>query len=160
MSATPNRASSAGKPRKKDVTLDLPTARRMLPLIKVIVAEIVGTRQRIDTLIPERDTLDEYRRSLTWASRQRRYALQEEITAAEKTLATAAAELDALGVALTDLATGEIDFPTRINGRPAAFSWRHGEDGVAYWHYAGEDTRRPIPADWQPGTPLRLRAEP
>src|SRR5688500_17928676 len=121
MSASPNRASSAGKPRKKDVTLDLPTARRMLPLVQSIVADIVDTQLKIAALTPERDTLDEYRRSLSWASRQLRYAIQDEITAAEKILATAAAELDALGVSLVDPAAAQVDFPTKINGRPAAF---------------------------------------
>ena len=52
MSNTPNRASnSAGKPRKKDITLDLSTAQQMLPLVKSIVADIVsGDAQAGDTV--------------------------------------------------------------------------------------------------------------
>lgn len=161
MNSSPNRASNpAGKPRRKDVNLDLATARQMLPLVRSIVTEIVDTTRRLDQLAPEQQTLEEYRRSLSWASRQRRYAIRDEMEQAGKTLAGALSELDALGLTLADAQAGGVDFPTRINGRPAAFSWRLGEDGLAFWRYSGEDLRRPIPADWQIGTPIRSRAEP
>lgn len=161
MSSSPNRASHpAGKSRRKDVSLDFNTARRMLPLVKSIVADIVDTQQRLIRLAPERDALDDSRRVLDWASRQRRYAIHDEVTQAEKVLATAVTELDALGVTLVDPDAGQVDFPTRINGRQAVFSWRLGEDGVAHWRYTGEKSRRPIPADWQSGTPIRFRSEP
>ena len=65
-----------------------------------------------------------------------------------------------MGVSLADLDAGRVDFPTRINSRPAAFSWEHGEPALTHWRYAGEDHRRAIPADWQAGTPIRYRAEP
>lgn len=151
MNSSPKPASNpAGKPRRKDVNLDLRTARQMLPLVRSIVTDIVGTTDRLKNLAPERDTLDEYRRSLTWASRERRYALQDAITASEKELQQAVHELDTLGVSLVDSGAGRVDFPTRINGRPAAYSWQLGEDAVGHWHYTGEELRRPIPADWQP----------
>lgn len=150
MNSSPNRATNpSGKPRRKEVNLDLTTARQMLPLVKSIVTDIVTATEQLNTLTPEQATLEEYRRSLTWASRQRRYAIQDAITAGEKSLAGAVHELDSLGVSLVDSAKGQVDFPTRINGRPAAYSWQLGEDGVGHWHYAGEDLRRPIPADWQ-----------
>jgi hypothetical protein len=161
MNSSPNRASNpAGKPRRKDVNLDLATARQMLPLVRSIVTDIVDTTQRLATLTPERETLEEYRRSLSWASRQRRYAIRDEVEQAEKAIAGAVSELDGLGLSLVDGESGRVDFPTRINGRPAAFSWQLGEDGVSFWRYAGEELRRPIPADWQSGTPIRMRAEP
>jgi hypothetical protein len=87
-------------------------------------------------------------------------ALADEIAHTEKTLTTAAGELTALGLTLADPASGQVDFPTKINGRSAAFTWKHGEDQLGHWRYAGEELRRPIPADWQSGTPIRLRAEP
>jgi hypothetical protein len=160
MSSSPNRAShSAGKPRRKDVSVDLTTARRMLPLVKSIVADIVDTQNRMTRLAPERDALDDSRRALDWASRQRRYAVHDELTQAETALTNAVTELDAIGVTLVDRNACLVDFPTRINGRQAAFSWRLGEDGVGHWRYAGEKSRRPIPTDWQPGTPIRLRSD-
>lgn len=160
MSTPSRRASqSSGKSRKKDVTLDLPTTRQMLPLVKSIVADIVGTKQRLTKLVPEQETLERNRRSLGWAERQRRYSITEEIVQAERNLTGAVSELDALGLTLVNDVMGQVDFPTRINGRPAAFSWQLGEEGVAHWRYMGELQRRPIPSDWQQGTPLRVRGE-
>lgn len=159
MSPTPNRASNpaGGKSRTKNVTLDLSTARKMLPLVRSIVTDIVGTRKRIDTLAAEQEALDDVRRSLDWDGRQRRYAVHDEINAAETTMSTAVRELGTLGVKLTDAASGRVDFPTRINGRPAAFCWKLGDDEVMDWHYSGESQIRRLPADWQYGTPLRAR---
>ena len=161
MNSSSNRASNpAGKARRKDVNHSLETARQMLPLIRGIVTDIVDTAQRLERLTPEQQTLEEHRRLLTWASRERRYAVRDEIEKAEKELAGAEAELDALGVAVADRAAGRVDFPTRINGRAAAFSWQLGEEAVGFWRYSGEPLRRPIPADWMPNTALRGRAEP
>ncbi len=161
MSATPNRASNpAGKPRRKDVTLDLSTARQMLPLVRSIMSDIVATRQAVAALAPEGERLDRHRRDLSWAERQRRYHVHEELKTAESRLTGAVGELEGLGLTLSDLNLGAVDFPTRINGRPAAFSWQYGEDAVGHWHYTGEELRRPIPNDWEPGTPLRHRSEP
>jgi hypothetical protein len=162
MSNSPNRASRhpAGKPRKPDVTLDLPTARQMLPLVRSIVTDIVDTHHRLAELSVEQEALDDNRRVLDWANRQRRYAVHEDVARTEKHLTGAVSELTALGLTLVDSVAGQVDFPTRINGRLAAFSWRLGEEGVGHWRYAGEEHRRPIPTDWQPGAPLRTRGGP
>lgn len=162
MSSSPNRASRhpAGKPRKPDVMLDLPTARQMLPLVRSIATDIVATHHRLAELAVEQEALDDNRRVLDWTNRQRRYAVHEELAQTEKHLAGAVSELSALGLTLVDPRIGQVDFPTRINGRLAAFTWRLGEDGVSHWRYTGEESRRPIPADWQPGAPLRSRSEP
>jgi hypothetical protein len=140
--------------------LDLPTARQMLPLVRSIVTDIVETRHRLAELSVEQDVLDSNRRGLNWTNRQRRYAVHDEVAQSEKHLAGAVTELNALGLTLVNSTDGQVDFPTRINGRPAAFSWRLGEEGVGHWHYTGEEKRRPIPADWQTGSPLRSRGEP
>jgi hypothetical protein len=163
MSNTPNRAGSpAPKSRRKDLVLDLPTARQMLPLIKSIVTDIVRTQIALNALTPEQERLERHRRDLVWAERQRRYQVGEEISAAEKNLTAAVSELQSLGVSLVSAEEGEVDFPTRINGRTAAFCWRMGEDRLDHWHYAGEELRRPIPADWQltAAVPSRYRGEP
>lgn len=164
MSSTPNRASNpAGKPRRKETPLDLPTARGMLPLVKSIVSDIVTSRLTIIKLIPEQDRLERHRRDLVWQERQRRYQVGEEISAAQNSLTGAVTELNTLGVNLVDDQSGEVDFPTKINGRPAAFNWKLGDDAVAHWHYTGEELRRPIPTDWDgasTATPIRFRGQP
>jgi hypothetical protein len=129
----------------------------MLPLVRSIVADIVDTNRRLAELAPQQEMLDDARRNLTWQSRQRRYAVHEEVANAEKHLAGAVSELDALGLSLVDGSAGQVDFPTRVNGRPAAFSWRLGEEAVGFWRYTEEDLRRPIPADWLTTAPVRYR---
>ena len=162
MNSSPKRASEAsGKSRRNDVNLDLSTARQMLPYVRSIVTDVVHTAERLTKLSPEQEALDDIRRNLNWQSRQRRYAVRDEIRSAEENLASAVSELDALGVKLADPKHGAVDFPTRINNRPAAFSWQLGEEALRFWHYAGEDLRRPIPLDWHSaGTLSRYRSEP
>ncbi len=161
MSNTPNRASNpAGKPRKKEVMLDLTTAKKMLPLVQSIVTDIVNSRRALNTLTPEQERLDRQRRDLAWQERQRRYQVADEIAAAEKAWEAAVGELNNLGITLVDDEAGEVDFPTKVNGRQAAFSWLLGEDGLRHWHYADEESRRPIPNDWDKAgavTPIRFR---
>jgi hypothetical protein len=163
MSSTPNRASNpAGRPRRKEITLDLSTARQMLPLVKSIVSEIVNWRLTLNQLGPEQERLERHRRDLVWQERQRRYQLGEDIKSAEHRLSTAVGELNALGLSLVDDEAGEVDFPTKINGRSAAFNWRLGEDRLGHWHYNEEDQRRPIPADWDlpSASPTRFASQP
>jgi hypothetical protein len=161
MSNSPKRAfGSSAKSKRKEVNLDLSTARQMLPLIRSIVHDIIQTQANLQKLQPEQDSLDRHRRDLVWAERDRRYRIHEEITAAEKALKTAVGELNDLGIALLDRERGKVAFPTRINGRPAVFSWQPDEEDVNYWSYEEEEVRRPIPQDWTPGTPLRLKGKP
>lgn len=136
-------------------TADLTSARRKLPLVASIVREIVGTRKKLVALTAERDTLDTFRRELTWVSRSRRYTVTEEAAQAEASYANAVTELRDLGVALVDADAGAVEFPTRINGQPAAFSWRLGEDGLEFWRLGGDATRHQIPTEWRGATPGR-----
>lgn len=151
MNSSPNRASnSAGKSKRKTVSLDYTTASQMIPLVRGIVTDIVAASRKLAELAPEQESLDRNRRALTWEKRQRRYTIGDEIANVERALAGAVSELDSLGLGLADRTAGAVDFPTRINGRPAAFAWNLGEDQLGFWRYTGEDLRRPIPADWQP----------
>ena len=158
MNDTPRRAFGASaKSKRKDVNLDLPTVRQMLPLVKSIVADIVDRRTHLNRLHPEQETLERHRRDLAWQERARRYQIQEEIVATEGAYKQAVSELKDLGLALVDVNRGRVAFPTRINGRPAVFTWEPGEDSVDFWSYEDEEMRRPIPTEWVPGTPLRLK---
>ena len=158
MNDTPRRAFGASaKSKRKDVNLDLPTARQMLPLVESIVRDIVDRKHLLEKLHPEQENLERHRRDLAWQERARRYHIQEEITAAEGAFKQAITELRDLGIALVDGEAGRVAFPTRINGRPAVFTWQPGEDNVLFWSYEDEEVRRPIPKEWVPGTPLRLK---
>ncbi len=159
MNSSPKRtAGSNEKAHRKQGPVDLSTARQMLPLVRSIVADIVDSKKNLLDLATEQEKLDRNRRQLEWSARDRRYSLREEVAKAEQNYGSALTELDQLGVSLVDLTNGRVDFPTRINGRSAAFSWQLGEEAVAHWRYTEEEQLRPIPKDWEQGTPLRLRS--
>lgn len=150
MNQSPNRRTfgSSGKSRKSDVNLDLPTARQMLPLVRSIVRDIVASQEQLDRLQPEQENLDRHRHDLVWQERERRYRITEEIAAVRKSLTSAVGELKQLGLHLADDSATCVEFPTRVNGRPAVFTWHTSDDDLQYWHYSEENVRRPIPADW------------
>jgi hypothetical protein len=136
------------KPGRREVALNLATARSMLPLVQRIVADIQAEHQRLTANIPEQAQLHRQRRTLAWPQRARLYQIQEEIAGAERELQQTVAELAGLGVVLLDAAGGRVGFPTIVNGRPAYFSWRSGDQGIHYWHFPEQADRRPIPASW------------
>ena len=131
-----------------DVVLSLSTVHKMLPLVRQILSEIQVRHSDLLRLVPEQTRLERQRRDLSWPERQRRYQIQDEITAAERVLQDAKEELAGLGVALLDQETGRVGFPTMVNNRRAYFSWRVNEDGLHSWHFAEESVCRPIPAAW------------
>jgi hypothetical protein len=68
------------------------------------------------------------------------------------------ARLVEMDVTLRDIATGLIDFPALVSGRPIWLCWRLGEADVANWHSHDEgfDARRPLselPTGRGSGTP-------
>lgn len=152
-----NTASSASeKPERRDLVLNLATANRMLPLVKQIVADILQCNQDLARLRPEQNRLDRNRFNLGWPQRQRRYEVREETITAEQNLLDALAELEVLGLTLENQPAGQIGFPTLVNDRKAFFSWRMGENGLQFWHFAGETNRRPIPSTWAKSADIRL----
>jgi hypothetical protein len=146
---TENTANAADRPPRRETAMSLITARRMLPLVQRIVADVVGDQQALRRLQPEQEVLDAQRRSLPWPQRQRRYHLREEIASLERHLHAALVELEALGVALLDGDIGRVGFPTIVNDRRAYFSWLPGEEDLRSWHFVDETTCRPIPPSWQ-----------
>jgi len=156
MSGYPKRASNPSRASKREaIVLDLPTVRRMLPLVRHIIAELLGYEQQLVALLWEQEGLERNRRTLSWPERQRRYFLQDESTRIELKRTDAVAELKGLGVLVIDPVQGRVGFPTIVNTKPAFFSWQPGEEEVGYWHFAGDsDRRRPIPPSWADEEPL------
>jgi hypothetical protein len=156
MNGFPKRASNSSRSSKREaIVLDLPTVRKMLPLVRHIVAELMANEQQMGTLLWEQEGLERNRRTLTWPERQRRYFLQDEAAKLELRRTDAVAELKVLGVVVIDPAHGRVGFPTIVNTKPAFFSWQPEEEDVGYWHFAGDgDRRRPIPASWAQEEPL------
>lgn len=144
-----NRAPDAFEnPKRSQVVLSLTTVHKMLPLVRRILDDILNCRKTLLRLQPEEHRLDLERRTLDWPSRQRRYVLKEEVAAAQASLNDVKEELQGLGVVLLDADTGRVGFPTMVNNRPAFFSWQKGEEGLNSWHFAEEESCRPIPPAW------------
>jgi hypothetical protein len=135
-------------------------SRAMLPLVGRIARDIVAHHERLAQLRPELAHLEKNRRSLDWPQRRRRYHLEEEIAALEAALRTVLGELEALGVALLRSADGLVGFPTRVNDRPAYFTWLPGEESLGTWNYAGDSLRRPVPEEWTQQPRQRGRSRP
>jgi hypothetical protein len=150
--STENRASGAPeKPGGYEVVLSWETSQQMLPLVQRIVDDLLGRQRRLDCLLPEKDRLDRRRRTLAWPERSRRYQLHDEIASEERQLQEVLGELAGLKLILVDAQSGQVGFPTVVNGRQALFSWRPGDDGLKFWHYHAETHRRVIPAAWTKG---------
>jgi hypothetical protein len=142
---TPGASERSGPP---DRVLTWHASRAMLPLVGRIARDIMAHHERLAQLRPELAHLERHRHTLDWPQRRRRYHLEEEVLALEKSLRSVIGELEALGVALLDPATGLVGFPTRVNDRSAYFSWKPGEEGLLTWNYAGDLVRRSVPEEW------------
>src|SRR3954447_17211688 len=99
--STGNTASNASeRPNRREVALNLITSRRMLPLVQLIVDDILSYQRALTRLQPEIDRLDRQRFDLSWPERQRRYAVRDDFTLADRKLQEAFDELDELGLVL------------------------------------------------------------
>jgi len=144
-----NRASGASEQSgPQDRVLTWHASQAMLPLVGLIAQDVMHHHERLSRMTPEFARLEKNRRLLNWPQRSRRYQLEEEIAATQSELRTAVAELDKLGVVVLASALGLVGFPTLVNERRAFFSWRPGEEGLLFWNYADDLTRRPVPENW------------
>src|SRR5947209_4515013 len=115
---TENRAPEASeRPGHNDLILTWDAGQASLPLVSRIAAVAALLRRRVAPLRPEQARLDRQRRTLAWPERARRYQLQEETATLQQDLARLTAELETLGVALLDAASGLVGFPTVVNDR-------------------------------------------
>jgi hypothetical protein len=147
--STDNAAFNASEmPERRDIVLNLHTARRMLPLVQRVADDIVISHKVLERLQPEQQRLDRHKRDLVWLERQRRYQVHEEIRVANARLQGALEELRDLGLTLLEPETGRIGFPTLVNDRRAFFSWQPGEETLHSWQFAEEMVRRSIPSAW------------
>jgi hypothetical protein len=150
MSGYSKKAAQAFRPPGPNEPLfELPTAIKMLPLVRRIAEDLLEGRRSVADLRGEQSRLERHRRDLSWPERRHRYQVQDSLIDAEKRLRALTAELESLGIAIVDRATAQLGFPTIVNNRLAFFSWVPGEDTIAFWHYDGDDSRRrPVPEAW------------
>ena len=150
MSGFPKKASQAAKPLNRSEPLfELPTVVKMIPLVQRIAADLLLTQVELSKYHAEAVQLDRQRRDLTWPERRRRYLVHDSINSAESRIRSFVVELESLGVAVMDLTTAQLGFPTIVNNKLAFFSWLPGEEMIGFWHYDHDETRRrPVPEAW------------
>lgn len=125
----------------------LEEANAMLPLVKSIVSDI---REVFRTVIGRRTDLHRLLRKGARTSGQlyddevaeSRADLQEEYDQIWRFRE----ELESLGVFLRQPEEGWIEFPASMVGREAFFSWRLGEEQIAFWREADApwSARKPL----------------
>ncbi len=54
------------------------------------------------------------------------------------------AELDRLGIFLTDVDTGVVDFPSQVGAEVVYLSWEKGQDAITHYHRLNEGSKLPL----------------
>ncbi|GAB5406318.1 MAG: hypothetical protein Aurels2KO_45490 [Aureliella sp.] len=128
----------------------LEEARAMLPLVNSIVSDIADIFQRVT------GRRADLHRLMRGNSRQAGSAYDDEVAESRADLQEEydkiwlfREELESLGVTLRQSETGEIEFPTLVDGVEAYFSWRLGEETISHWRLADSpaSTRQQIRFD-------------
>lgn len=113
----------------------LEEARKMLPLVRQIVSEIVEghryLRTRIDAL---NSVLAREAKEQSKDERKLQHNLEEEISAVEQRMNSSVKELAELGVEFKDYTVGQVDFPTKMDGEDACLCWKLDETDIQFWH--------------------------
>lgn len=116
-------------------TFTIDEAQRTLPLVERIVTDIVSV------------AADLKRQEAPRAARKIRSAAADEtVERLHARLRKYAQELDELGVELKDPFLGLVDYTWRRGSETAYLCWKHGEEGIGFWHdlEAGYGGRQPI----------------
>ena len=106
----------------------LEEARRTLPLVQRIVADIVRVHEAMRETYLEAEALVQAER------REEAETLQDALQELAHERGEFIAELDALGVELKDPASGLIDYPARYEDRIVYLCWKLGEETISHWH--------------------------
>jgi len=74
--------------------------------------------------------------------------LQQELSFVAGCAHSAKAELDRLGVELTDLEGGAVAIPASVGGEVVALTWARGQDEITHYRrLTGDADPRPLPTD-------------
>lgn len=118
-------------------------ANRALPLVRRIVADLVGYFRNWEEAVRQVD-LSSHDNVLENAESER---WQREAQRLAKEIDACVRELSELGIEVRGLDRGLVDFPGTLDGREVYFCWMLGESAVTHWHEcgAGFSNRQPVP---------------
>ena len=128
-------------PRNGKKYFTLADARRALPLVRRIAADIQSTQADRFHLHAELSS-----QSATEPATPAVRKLQDDLNKQTNRLEGLVGELQQIGVDLKDPARGLLDFPAIHEGREIQLCWKAGEETIAFWHEvdAGYANRRPV----------------
>jgi hypothetical protein len=118
----------------------IPEVERVLIALRDQREELIARRDKVVQLSPDDDAT--LAPGVSEQVRLLRLSMQGLIDQMQAGV-TRLVELD---VTLRDIATGLIDFPALVSGRPIWLCWRLGEADIESWHAHDEgfDSRRPL----------------
>jgi hypothetical protein len=121
-------------------TYEVPEANRVLPQVRRLVGQIAELSVQLPEL-QDQLRIAEYRMRRQGASPEEAERYEKAsgaMRATEEDLATAATELDEMGVVLKHPIEGLVDFYSYRDGELVELCWKLGEDRVTHWHRIGE----------------------
>jgi hypothetical protein len=118
----------------------IPEVERILIALRDQRDELITRRDKVVELSPSDDT------TLIGDVREQVRLLRLSMQGLIDQMQAGVARLVDMDVTLRDIATGLIDFPALVSGRPIWLCWRLGESDIEHWHAhdQGFDSRRPL----------------
>lgn len=122
-------------PRRKYFTLD--EARRALPLVRRVVADVVCAHEQATFLHGQLEGRQ---------SASVRDEIHRQLERTVDRLGDLIEELKTIGCEIKDYRRGLIDFVGKHEGRDIYLCWQHGEQTIEHWHelHAGVAGRQPV----------------
>jgi hypothetical protein len=116
----------------REFTLD--EARAALAAVRVALEPLRDTKQRLRAVRGELQALGRRHLNNGVVAEQRvRELRREQLTLGEEARRLVGV-INAAGAELKSIDDGLLDFPTHIEGVPAYWCWRAGEDDIEWWH--------------------------
>ena len=118
----------------------VPEVDRILIALRDQREELIARRDKVVELSPQDDT------ALPPGVGEQVRLLRLSMQGLIDQMQAGVARLVEMDVTLRDIATGLIDFPALVSGRPIWLCWRLGEGDIEHWHAHDEgfDSRRPL----------------
>jgi len=124
----------------------LAEANRTLPLVRRIVADIIGHYPEWRDLVSQYELVAAQARP-EWGESEEQLDLKKRIDVVATQINDCIEELDQIGCVLKGFPDGLIDFYGKLDGRDIFWCWKQGEAEIHHWHEleAGFAGRQEIP---------------
>ena len=123
-------------------------ATRLLPVIEGHVATLQGASHDAEALKQRLAEIGQQRSTGRTAGGVESQNLLQELSFLAACAHAAKAELDRLGVELTDLEGGAVAIPASVAGEVVALTWARGQDEITHYRrLTGDADPHPLPSD-------------